>query len=342
MAANSVTKLTDPNTDICMAMPEDRDHRPIQRSRRTKAKGGESCNGQKKKQRLRGMGVAQLERLRVEDLKKMTEINENNQALNFPLPSSFVDPTPVNVSGPVQFPKLGGFGAPNFGAGKMGFNNPNERLGFNIGQVGFGGNFVPDYHFPADVFEVKGSNSLDAFSSNPNVVKSCTQLCISCQERKKISGQNLISCCGMKPEFSGCGFLGLNVGQTTYIKRENQGLATKVRPEPNVAYTIRNGQPGVEIVAVHKKGSPSSSTTSSSEAGNALVMEYEFFPSGKGMKSNMNSNNNEYVMMKLMAGWGSESVNIGDQSCCGASSTAALTGLDGSTGSIDLSLKLSY
>ncbi|XP_073285433.1 uncharacterized protein [Primulina huaijiensis] len=338
MAANSVTKVSDPNTDICMVMPEDRDHRKIQRySRRTKVKGGESCNGQRKKQRQRGMGVAQLERLRMQDLKKMTEINTTNQALNFPVASSSFYPTPVNVSGPVRFPKLGGFGAPDIAVGKMGFNDPNERLGFN-GQVGFGG-FVSDHHFQADLFEVKGSNNLGALSSNPNVGKSCTQLCIACQEKKKISGQHL-GCCGMKPDFSGCGFLELNVGQTTYIKRENQGLATIVRPEPNVAYTIRNGHPGVEIVAVHKKGE-SSSTTSNSEAGNTLVTEYEFFPS-KGMESNINSNNNEYVMMKLMAGWGSESVNIGDQSCCGASSTAALTGLDGSTGSMDLSLKLSY
>lgn len=180
MASNSVMKLSDPNTDICMAIPEDRDHRPIQRSRRTKVKGGESCHGQKKKQRQRGMGVAQLERLRMQDLKRMTQINTTNQALNFPVASSFVDPTPVNVSGPVHFPKLGGFGAPNVAVGKMGFNNPNERLGFN-GQVGFGG-FVSDYHFQADLFEVKGSNNLGALSSNPNVVKSCTQLCIACQE----------------------------------------------------------------------------------------------------------------------------------------------------------------
>ncbi|XP_075486564.1 uncharacterized protein LOC142526201 [Primulina tabacum] len=322
-----------------MAMPEDRDHRPIQRSRRRKVKGGESCHAQKKKQPQRGMGVAQLERLRMQEWKKMTQIITTNQALNFPVASSFVDPTHVNVSGPVPFPKLGGFGAPNIAVGKMGFNNPNERLGFN-GQVGFGGFVSSDHHFQADLFEAKGSNNLDAISSNPNGVKSCAQLCIACQEKKKISGQNL-SCCGMKPDFSGCGFLGLNVGQTTYIKRENQGLATKVRPEPNVAYTVRNGQPGVEIVAVHNKGS-SSSTTSSSEAGNALVMEYEFFPSGKGMKSNINPNNNDYVMMKLMAGWGSESVNIGDRSCCGASSTASQNGFDGSTASIDLSLKLSY
>ncbi|XP_073030853.1 uncharacterized protein [Primulina eburnea] len=323
MAANSVTKVSDPNTDICMAMPEDREHRQIQRSRRTKVKGGESCNRQRKKQRQRGMGVAQLERLRMQDLKKMTEINTTNQALHFPVVSSFFYPTPVNVSGTVQFPKLGGSRAPDIAVGKMGFNNPNEILGFN-GQVGFGG-FVSDHHFQADSFEViKGSNNLGALSSNPNVGKSCTQLCLACQEKNKISGQNL-GCCGMNSDFSGCGFLGLDVGQTTYIKRENQGLSTI----------------GVEIVAVHKKGE-SSSTTSNSEAGNTLVMEYEFFPSGEGMKSNINSNNNEYVMMKLMAGWGSESVNIGDQSCCGASSTAALTGLDGSTGSIDLSLKLSY
>ncbi|KZV55959.1 hypothetical protein F511_21578 [Dorcoceras hygrometricum] len=322
MAANSALKVSDPNTDICMAMPEDRDPRPIQRSRRRKVKGGDSCHGQKKKQPQRGMGVAQLELLRMQEWKKMTEINTTNmQTLNFPVASSFVDPTPV------QFPKLGGFGAPNIAVGKMCFNNPNERMGFN-GLAGFGG-FVSDYHFQADSFGVKGSEN--------------NQHCTACQEKKKISTVQNVSSCGMKPDFSGCGFLGLNVGQTTYIKRENRGLATKVRPEPNVAYTIRNGLPGVEIVAVHKKGSaPSTTTTSSSEAGNTLVMEYEFFPSGKGVKSNINSNNNEYVMMKLMAGWGSESANIGDQSCCGASNTAALTGFDGSTGSIDLSLKLSY
>ncbi|KAI3457527.1 hypothetical protein Pfo_014190 [Paulownia fortunei] len=325
------------STNPSLPLPQDHDHQPIRRSSgRRKPKGCDSSAGQKKKQPQRGMGVEKLERLRLQERwKKMTEINTtNNQGFSIPA-ASFSDPVLTNASVPVQLSKLGGFGAPN--VGQMGLNHNQSYLGFH-GQTGVGG-FASD-QLQTDLFGI-GCKSNSGFlgknvtgiskelSSNPNVVKCYSEHCNACHKKKKVNGENLgsgrvrsdmyMQMCNV----GDCGFLGLNIGDNQNVmNQENRGLGTKAPLVPQVGYAVGNGKQGVEVVAVHRKKG------SSSSEGGSVLMEYEFFPSGKGC-CRSDSHNDELVMMKLVGG--SET----------SSSSSSMAGFD-APNCIDLSLKLSY
>ncbi|KAK6134494.1 hypothetical protein DH2020_031776 [Rehmannia glutinosa] len=104
-----------------------------------------------------------------------------------------------------------------------------------------------------------------------------------------------------------CGFLGLNIGEyQNKISQENQGLNIGTK-------AVGNGKQGVELVAVHRKGSSSS---------DGVMMEYEFFPSGKGYCRSSDH----------------------DSEICLSSSSMELgfDDINGSSSCVDLSLKLSY
>ncbi|KAL3613741.1 hypothetical protein CASFOL_041815 [Castilleja foliolosa] len=130
------------------------------------------------------------------------------------------------------------------------------------------------------------------------------------------SGSHYCNACHKKKKFNGgeCGILGLNnVGDyQNVIKQEN---------DQGFNFGTKMAQGHVEIVAVHKKGS---TPTSSSSKG--VMMEYEFFPSSSTKSDsqiNINEDGDELMMMNLPK-TPSSSMHRRGSSC------------------VDLSLKLSY
>ncbi|KAL6570587.1 hypothetical protein OROGR_000137 [Orobanche gracilis] len=200
---------------------------------------------------------------------------------------------------PDQIPKLGGFGAPDVGLNQ---NNP-------------GGGAYPG-HFQygqMDVFRLNHSGFAGKNYVSGNL--SSREHCNACHRKKRFNGGD-------------CGFLGLNnIGEyKKVISQENQqGLivGTKMPLQGN------NGKLGhVEIVVVHRKGSSSSPSPSSSELSGHdehVMMEYEFFPS-----SRKSDHDDELVMMNL----GSSSSSLSSETPSSSSSTMP--------GFVDLSLKFFF
>ncbi|KAK4398430.1 hypothetical protein Sango_1318500 [Sesamum angolense] len=331
MAANDHQAATNPS--LAPPPPQDHDHdrHPVRRSSgRRKPRGcdGSSAGPQKKRQPQRGMGVEKLERLRMQERwKKMTEINTTNQGFT----TSFSDPALINASSiPVQISKLGGFGAPT--VPQMGLSQSQSYLGFH-GQVGVGGLGSDQLHHQTDLFGIGCLNNSGfvgknvsgiskELSSTPNAVNCYSEHCSACHKKKKVNPENWGGGRAVRSDIytqmcnvGDCGFLGLNIGDNqNIINRENhQGLGTKPPSVPHLQ--VGNGKQGVEVVAVHRKGS------GGWEGGSQVLMEYEFFPSGAG-------------------------AGKGDDEVVGSSSEASspwMAGLDhGSINCIDLSLKLSY
>ncbi|XP_020554154.1 uncharacterized protein LOC110013021 [Sesamum indicum] len=319
--------------------PQDHDHdlHPVRRSSgRRKPRG---CDGssagssQKKKQPQRGMGVEKLERLRMQERwKKMTEINTKNQGFTAP---SFPDPALINASSvPVQISKLGGFAAP--GVPQMGLSQNQSYLGFH-GQMGVGGLASDQPHHHTDLFGIGCLNNSGfvgknvsgiskELSSTPNAVNCYSEHCNACHKKKKVNGENWGGGRAVRSDMytqmcnvGDCGFLGLNTGDNqNIINQDNhQGLGTKTLSVP---HQVGNGKQGVEVVAVHMKGSGSGGW----EGGNQVLMEYEFFPSAG-------------------AGKGGDEVVQQEGGSSSEASSGWMAGFDhASINCIDLSLKLSY
>ncbi|KAL0399328.1 UNVERIFIED_CONTAM: hypothetical protein Sradi_2276100 [Sesamum radiatum] len=335
MAPNDHQPTTNPSLPPPPPQDHDHDHHPVRRSSgRRKSRGcdGSSAGPQKKKQPQRGMGVEKLERLRMQERwKKMTEINTTNQGFtaSFPVP----DPALINASSvPVQIFKLGGFGAS--AVPQMGLSQNQSCLGFH-GQMGVGGlGSDQHHHHQTDLFGIgclnnsgfvgkNASGISKELSSTPNTVNCYSEHCSSCHKKKKVNGENWGGGRAVRSDMytqmcnvGDCGFLGLNIGDNqNIINQENhQGLGTIT---PSVPHKIGNGKQGVEVVAVHRKGS------GGCEDGSQVLMEYEFFPSGgKG--------DDEVVQQE-------------GGSLSEASSSPWMAGCDhASINCIDLSLKLSY
>ncbi|MCD7471571.1 hypothetical protein HAX54_012069 [Datura stramonium] len=322
-----------------------------------------SKNSQKKKkQPQRGMGVEQLERLLMQDQIKNTIVHghhhqyySNNNFQNFTTLSSFTaagggasasvssaavavaDPgiysnSILNSSPVLQFPKLSVSPNDSFvqqkliGSGSTGPTGPAVAFGDQLmisshghhqfqSQMGLYG-FATSK--PAgQVEKPKELSSIpNLFSSN----SSCfSDRCRSCNKKKRmINGEEM------------------NIHMEDMI-REKEDSGTKPFLHP---YSIPSRlEKGVEIVAIHRKGS-------SSEEG-AVVMEYEFFPE----KSRSTNNTSCFGRMMMM------STNNSSESSSVAAATAAVGNIINGetssvttiswadtttpTSSIDLSLKLS-
>ncbi|KAL6506941.1 hypothetical protein OROHE_022378 [Orobanche hederae] len=268
---------------------------PIRRgSGRRKIKSCDSSSSsvrKKNKQPQRGMGVEKLERLRLQDSFK------NHPAAAGVVLSAFPD----------QISKLGGYVAPSVG---LNHNNPGggAYLGhFQYGQMDV---FGLNHSGFAGKNYVSGNLSSTELSSNITGVKCYSEHCNACRKKKRFNGGD-------------CGFMGSNnIGEyKNFISQENhQGLIVGTKM-PLQGYNGKQGH--VEIVAVHRKGSPSSSSSSELPGhDDHVMMEYEFFPS-----SRKSDHHDEMVMMNL--GSSSETPS----SCCSSSSVH---------GFVDLSLKLSF
>ncbi|KAK4439877.1 hypothetical protein Salat_0322600 [Sesamum alatum] len=335
MAANVDHQATNPS--LPPPPPQDHDHHPVRRSSgRRKPRGcdGSSAGAQKKKQPQRGMGVEKLERLRMQERwKKMTEINTTNQGFTIPA-ASFPDPALINASVPVQISKLGGFGATQMGLAQ----NQSYQLGFH-GQMGVGGLGSDHQLHQTDLFGIGCLNNSGfvgknvsgiskELSSTPNSVNCYSEHCNACHKKKKVNSENLGGGRAVRSDMytqmcnvGECGFLGLNIGDNQNIinnqEHQSHGTKTPSVPHHQVGFSVGNGKQGVEVVAVHRKGS------GGWEGGNQVLMEYEFFPSGGGWPRS-----DDHELVKVGGSLSSEA--------------SSPSGSFDASNSIDLSLKLSY
>ncbi|KAL6999428.1 hypothetical protein U1Q18_000589 [Sarracenia purpurea var. burkii] len=294
-------------------------------SRRRKAKPNQGA--QKKKVPQRGMGVAQLERLRMQEgWQTMTDTNLPLQSqTHYFLPTSFPAPIPTPTAlSPIGM--FGSYGAMNNAVGGLNQNLSAQRHG-NGGFSGVGRGFSDN--FQADPYGIGASNlSLQTgngdesetskeLSSTPNMNSYSDHRGLHHKNKKKksINGENL-GFNGTRDEYSafspvgGCSFLGFDIGN----KQSNNDSSVRARARTNV-------DQDVEVLAIHRKGVISSGEGCS-------LMEYEFFPGGKGGCNDVASSN-EWDLVSPEA---SVAVVLGG----GEAPSVATT-----TNSIDLSLKLS-
>ncbi|KAL7087775.1 hypothetical protein ACP275_13G089400 [Erythranthe tilingii] len=344
MATSVLTAATDhhhhhhqtTNPSSPSSPPQDRhDHHTVRRTSGRKKqpnKGSEKI----KKQPQRGMGVEKLERLRLQKRwEKMTQpptANHHHHHANFSIINTaaaapFSDP--VNLFGsansllPVRF---GGYGAPI--VGHMGLNpNPNPthqsyHLGFHGQTAGVVG-LAPDFFTKNVNLMIHNKEQLSS-SSSPNVFLNCySEHCNSCHKKKKVinsENSGRVTRSDIYTNSGGdYGFLGLSIGDNN----------------PN---STAHETQGVEVVAVHRRGS----STRSEGGRSTVLMEYEFFPAGKGYcggggggSDSSNIDDDELTAVMKMAAGGSETTTTS------SSSTMAAAGFQTSD-IIDLSLKLSY
>ncbi|KAL6529757.1 hypothetical protein OROGR_015380 [Orobanche gracilis] len=269
-------------------------------SGRKKIKGCDSSSSsvrKKNKQPQRGMGVEKLERLRLQDEFK------NHPAAAGVVLSAFPD----------QISKLSGYGAPSVGLNQKNPGGGGAYLGhFQYGQMDVFGLNISGFAGKNHVSH--GNLSSIELSSNINGVKCYSEHCNACHKKKRFNGGD-------------CGFMGSNnIGEyKNFTSQENHhGLIVGTKM-PLQGYNGKQGQ--VEIVAIHRKGSSPSSSSSSELPGHDdhVMMEYEFFPSGR-----KSDHDDELVMM-----------NLGSSSSSSSETPSSSSSSSSIHGFVDLSLKLS-
>ncbi|KAI3702915.1 hypothetical protein L6452_28669 [Arctium lappa] len=273
---------------------------------RRKSKGSELTQ-KKNKQPQRGMGVEQLERLRLQERwKKMTE-----------LPSLHPLPLPNSFSSSVAFPTSSSCNTVANGGG-VHFRPATAPPGMLLTGIGngcgmlHGSNlFLPDQVADPSVigsghggFRFENSKEL---ASIPNYIKCASDGCGICHKKKRINGGSNACLVNTFRNFCGNNTVGemIDAGKT----RRCSGQVT-------------------EVMSVHRNGGGS-------------LTEYEFFP-GKGGGA---EDYKELMRMGSTTWCGSTSVGggmIGLRRCEGSCVTAITGSEEGSVSSIDLSLKLSY
>ncbi|KAF2314274.1 hypothetical protein P3X46_027074 [Hevea brasiliensis] len=303
-------------------------------------KGPPAC----KKQPQRGMGVAKLENLRFQErLKQMKETQL--ESFNVQSAQSIV-PDPIH-SVPIQFGQVS-YGVPMFnGGGFLGFDQ--GLLVKRIGNGGFAelndspgsGQFlVNPYVFRAPDMSVRGGTTAAVLgtskelSSMPKLMQhhehSPSDVCF---KKKRFNEENIGYNNGMREKFAeisstinGSDFLGLNPENHIDLNDQMGGFST--RAARSALYASHNDSEGVEVVAIHRKGNPTSGS---------VLMEYEFFPGKKSGKSSTRFEEMEFpaeASVALAGGGEASCVTTSDYSGCSASNAAS--------NSVDLSLKLSY
>ncbi|KAJ9671783.1 hypothetical protein PVL29_025476 [Vitis rotundifolia] len=260
-----------------------------------------------KKQPQRGMGVAQLERLRVEEWQKMTGIT-HLQPMSLPghfryqIPYQFAEPPPAPASGPVQ-PGLGSPGwVPRLGGG--GFHGFSGGGGFRV---------VDPYRNGGAVGTLtEASRELSSMPKMDCVFDHCDV----CFKKKRMNADNLGFSGGREkyaetPPINSFDFLGLDMAND-----ENRDLRRRRSPM-TASYACYNHSEDAEVVAVHRKGN---------SVNGRIFMEYEFFP-GKGEAST-----------SVVGGGGGGEASLAIPTAAAATTTSSRN----ASNVVDLSLKLSY
>ncbi|RVW57964.1 hypothetical protein CK203_114403 [Vitis vinifera] len=298
---------------------------PTMPNRSSTSRARKAASAQKK-QPQRGMGVAQLERLRVEEWKKMTGIT-HLQPMSLPghfryqIPYQFAEPPPAPASGQVQ-PGLGSPGwVPRFGGG--GFHGFSGGGGFRV---------VDPYRNDGAVGTLtEASRELSScqrwivfliavMSALSKTEK--TQLrqrvgFVILLQKKRMNADNLGFSGGREkyaetPPINSCDFLGLDMAND-----ENRDLSRRRSPM-TATYACYNHSEDAEVVAVHRKGN---------SVNGRIFMEYEFFP-GKG----------EASTSVVGGGGGGGEASLAIPTAEAATTTSSRN----ASNVVDLSLKLSY
>ncbi|KAK3199296.1 hypothetical protein Dsin_022711 [Dipteronia sinensis] len=353
----------------------DRDLGFKEKARKANKRGSSSSSTQKKKPQ-RGMGVAQLERLRLQEgFKKMTQMppppppppppsnlnlqtqfhhyqyysnNHHHHHHHFPLP----EPIP---SVPVMY-AAGHYGVPS-AASAVGYGGGFMMMGLEQGLVyqkhGNGGSG----HFSMDPYRVvvggnlSGVETSQELSSIPKLQlqqQQCVvvpERCDCCSKKKRFNGDNRIgSFDGGKDKYADQFSQLVNNGYDHHqipgvLKQENNfngGLIKSsfgARAARSALYAGHlNINEGLEVVAVHRNGK--------SSMGKNVVMEYEFFPAGKGSSGGRSrSTSSKELGLSTEA---ESSVAVGGGEASYFTTSAYNNNLRAASNSIDLSLKLSY
>ncbi|KAK4852444.1 hypothetical protein QYF36_024206 [Acer negundo] len=346
------------NIALDLETKPDRDLGSKEKAKKANKRGSSSSTQKKKPQR--GMGVAQLERLRLQEgFKKMTEMpppppppplyqyySSNNQR-HFPLP----EPIP---SVPVMY-AAGHYGVPSV-ASAGGFMMMGLDQGLVYQRLGNGG---ASDHFSMDPYRVSGGSfsgtveTSKELSSIPKLQQQPPQQwavvperCDCFSKKKRFNGDNRIgSINGGKDKYADDQFSqAVNNGYDHHqipgvvLKQENNfngGLiksAFGARAARSALYAgHHNINEGLEVVALHRNGK--------SSMGKNVVAEYEFFPAGKGSRSRSTSSKELGLQTEAEA---SVAVGGGEASYFTTSAYNNNNNLRAASNSIDLSLKLSY
>ncbi|KDP38966.1 hypothetical protein JCGZ_00723 [Jatropha curcas] len=299
---------------------------PTRKSRGRKPSKGPPRN----KQPQRGMGVEQLERLRLQE--RWKEITETNQVDSLNLqPDQLSVPDPIH-SFPVQYgtvsygvPVINGGGFLGFDEGGLFFKRiENGGFGQELNRSHSSGQVLLNpYAFGAPDMRVRVGSTGTAFeisnelTSMPKGMHNLDNIPSDvCFKKKRFNGESIGYQNGSKEKFAeispinSSDFLGLNLENKININHnnENQMGGFTARAARSAFYASHNlTDQSVQVVAVHRKANPT--------MGGNVFMEYDFFPGKTNGK-----NSAEALAVVGNAG--------GEASCV--------------SNSVDLSLKLSF
>ncbi|XP_021804754.1 uncharacterized protein LOC110749049 isoform X3 [Prunus avium] len=299
-------------------------------------RSGKASNS--KKQPQRGLGVAQLERLRLQDRwKKMTELPQlqpQPQVVNLPDHHQYQNfqhqnptrtlPGPL-ASVPVQY-GASSYNGPllikgSGGNGLFGFVGQRVGNGHGFGYVG-GNNLVVDLNpspyaigAPDPRFEVGA------------VFETSKELSSIPKQKKRLNSRNYMGLNGRSGKSAAC----IPINSSGFLRLNPEAGGGQV---VGTHSGYRNDDQGVEVRAVHRKGS---------SAGGGIFMEYDFFPAAGGKSSEMRGG----TCPKEPEMWqtAEASVSVGsheEPSDITASSYGYGIGADSYHNPVDLSLKLSF
>ncbi|KAF8391436.1 hypothetical protein HHK36_023741 [Tetracentron sinense] len=211
-------------------------------------KGGKSKGTSQKKQPQRGLGVAQLERLRLQERwKKITVVDQvQTQKHCNQFPFSYID-QPNGVSVPTSVRS----GPVNYGAFIDGQSSSKQAFGFHpyrLGNSGFHGSgggsgmramfsdqLSTDRH-QISVQEARHQNG-NLFQASKELSSTKKKHCLSdhceiCFKKKRINGENM-EYNGGRGKYSetmpidGCDFLALNLGRSKTIDGESRDFSAR-------------------------------------------------------------------------------------------------------------------
>ncbi|XP_044512011.1 protein SPOROCYTELESS [Mangifera indica] len=296
-----------------------------------KGEATKSCRGRKvgsktgasqKKKPQRGMGVAQLERLRMQEItwRKMGEMPPL-EAHHLHHHQHYYSPHLALMKPIPSIPVL--HGATSYAASVLGGVGGGSLLGLDqtalmiqsTGNDGGSGHHNPDVT-PSLGF-VETSNEHSSIQKIQPQWALASERCDICSKKKRFHGQNT-------------GFNGINTADIHGLNQQNninfnEGLsdfgARAARSAFYASHDLNHHQ-GVEVKTIHRNGN--------SRGGNVL-MEYDFFPGKDGKSTSSNE-------MEFMPTEASVAV-VGDEA---SFLTSTVYGVNESSNSVDLSLKLSY
>ncbi|XP_038900102.1 protein SPOROCYTELESS-like [Benincasa hispida] len=315
-------------------------------------------NPHQKKPPQRGLGVAQLERLRLQDKwNKITEMSPPHHFIQSHSPTFLLDNTLTNF--PLQFPAA----APVMvatdsggGGGVLGF----DHQGLVVQRIGNHGGFLAGgepYSHGGGVLignsSVEASRELSSIPKlpPPSLPPSCdSDHCDICFKKKRVNFSNLMKekniniAAAETPPLAAAGFDFLGLSTTNSTAELNNSTVVNHHANPDFGFSFNfnfnQGRSG------GNSGSGSGGGGGNGE-GSSRLMEYEFFP-----RKNCRGTEIEELKMpkEELSLFGEENeeeeevlaVDHGEGSCITTSCNDIINGGTRNSTALDLSLKLSF